>query len=66
MVVLLGLLLPITVVAISLNTSIENMAAVVLYIAIFCELIGDITLRYLILKDGLYTPLIPSSAYTAA
>ncbi len=65
-VVLIGLALPIAVVVISLNTGIENMPPVVLYIAIFCELLGDITMRYLILKDGLYSPLIPSSAYTAA
>ncbi len=65
-VVLIGLALPIAVVVISLNTGIENMPPVVLYIAILGELLGDITMRYLILKGGLYSPLIPSSAYTAA
>ena len=64
-VVLLGLVLPITVVLISLNTGLENMPAGILYISIFCEMLGDLTLRYLILKGGLYSPLIPSSAYTA-
>jgi formate-dependent nitrite reductase membrane component NrfD len=64
-VVTLGLVLPITVVLISLNTGLENMPAGILYISIFCELIGDLTLRYLILKGGLYSPLISSSAYTA-
>ncbi|MDP6501594.1 MAG: dimethyl sulfoxide reductase anchor subunit [Dehalococcoidales bacterium] len=62
-VVLIGLVIPIAVVVISLGTGIENMSAAVLYIAILCELVGDITMRYLILKDGLYSPLIASSAY---
>jgi formate-dependent nitrite reductase membrane component NrfD len=64
-VVLFGLVLPMAVVAISFNTGIENMPAGVLYFSILCELLGDLTLRYLILKGGLYTPLIPSSAYAA-
>ena len=62
LVVLLGLVFPATVVIISLNTGIENMTSI-LYATIFCELLGDITMRYLILKDGLYSPLIPSAAY---
>ncbi len=61
-VVLLGLVFPATVVIISLTTGIENMTSI-LYATIFCELLGDITMRYLILKDGLYSPLIPSAAY---
>jgi len=61
-VVLLGLIFPVVVVIISLNTGIENMPSVVLYLAIFCELIGDLTMRYLILKQGVYAPLVPSSA----
>ncbi len=64
-VVLIGLVFPIVVVVISLNTGIENMPPVVLYIAILGELLGDITMRYLILKGGRYSPLIQSSAYTA-
>jgi formate-dependent nitrite reductase membrane component NrfD len=63
-VVLLGLVFPVTVVLISLNTGLENMPAGVLYLSIFCELLGDLAMRYLILKGGLYSPLIPSSAYT--
>ncbi|MBI2850534.1 MAG: dimethyl sulfoxide reductase anchor subunit [Chloroflexi bacterium] len=63
-VVLLGLALPMTIVVISFNTGIENMPAGALYLSIFCELLGDLTLRYLILKGGLYSPLIPSSAYS--
>ena len=65
-VVLLGLVIPVTVVLISLNTGLENMPVVVLYFTILCELLGDLTLRYLILKDGLYSPLIASSAYPSA
>ncbi len=64
-VVLVGLVIPITVVAISFINGIESMPLFVLYFSILCELIGDITMRYLILKDGLYSPLISSSAYTA-
>ena len=60
----LGLALPIIVVIISLNTGLENMPAGALYVSIFCELLGDLTLRYLILKGGLYSPLVPSSAYS--
>ncbi len=63
-VVLIGMVFPIAVVFISLNTGIENMPPVVLYIAILGELLGDITMRYLILKGGRYSPLIQSSAYT--
>ena len=65
-VVLLGLVIPVTVVLISLNTGLENMPAGVLYFTILCELLGDLTLRYLILKEGLYSPLIASSAYPSS
>ena len=65
MVVLLGLIFPIVVVVISFITGIENMPAVVLYLSIFCELIGNLTMRYLILKQGVYAPLISSSAFAA-
>ncbi|MEE8412945.1 MAG: DmsC/YnfH family molybdoenzyme membrane anchor subunit [Dehalococcoidales bacterium] len=65
-VVLVGLVIPITVVAISFINGIETMPLFVLYFSILCELIGDITMRYLILKDGLYSPLISSSEYTTA
>lgn len=64
-VVLVGLVIPITVVGISFINGIESVPLFVLYFSILCELIGDITMRYLILKDGLYSPLISSSAYTA-
>lgn len=63
-VVFLGLVIPTTVVIISLDTGLENMPVGTIYVSIFCELLGDLTMRYLILKGGLYSPLIPSSAYT--
>jgi polysulfide reductase chain C len=63
-VVLLGIVVPVIVVLISLNTGLENMAPGALYFAIFCELLGDLAMRYLILKGGLYNPLIPSSTYS--
>ncbi len=63
-VIVLGIVLPVTVVLISLNTGLENMPPGALYFSIFCELLGDLTMRYLILKGGLYSPLIPSSAYS--
>jgi len=63
-VILLGIVLPVTVVLISLNTGLENMPVGLLYFSIFCEMLGDLTMRYLILKGGLYSPLVPSSAYS--
>jgi formate-dependent nitrite reductase membrane component NrfD len=63
LVVSLGLVLPIGVVSSSFVVGIEHISAAVLYISIFCELIGDLSMRYLILKCGLYSPLIPSLAF---
>ena len=62
-VVFIGLVIPMTVVLISLNAGLENMPPSALYVSILCELLGDLTMRYLILKGGLYSPLIPSAAY---
>ena len=61
-VVLLGLIFPIAVVITSYATGIENMPSTILYISILCELVGDLTMRYLLLKQGVYAPLVPSSA----
>ncbi len=63
-VVLLGLVLPVAVVLTSFTSGIENMPVGLLYLSVFCELIGDLTMRYLILKGGLYSPLVPSSSYS--
>jgi len=61
-VVFIGLVFPAVVVAISLSAGIENMPPGILCTAIFCELLGDLAMRYLILKGALYNPLITSSA----
>ncbi|MFC2021143.1 NrfD/PsrC family molybdoenzyme membrane anchor subunit [Chloroflexota bacterium] len=34
-----------------------------LFVLIFLELLGDLTLRYCILKVGLYAPLVPGTSY---
>jgi len=65
-VVVLGLVLPIATVVASYVNGIENMPSTVLYLSILCELIGDLTMRYLILKQGVYAPLVPSSASAGA
>lgn len=61
-VVLLGVVFPLAVGINSLVSGLEAMPAL-LYIAIFCELVGDLVLRFEILKQGFYSPLIPSSSY---
>jgi formate-dependent nitrite reductase membrane component NrfD len=40
-----------------------SMPATVVFVLIVFELLGDLSLRYCILKAGLYAPLIPSSSY---
>jgi len=58
-VVALGILLPLGV-AIA-NFVAEAIPRVFLWASIFLGLFGDLTLRYLILKNGFYSPLVPSS-----
>ena len=65
-VVVLGLVFPIATVVASYVNDIENIPSIVLYLSILCELIGDLTMRYLILKQGVYAPLVPSSANATA
>jgi formate-dependent nitrite reductase membrane component NrfD len=65
-VVVLGMALPIGVVATSYAVGLEKVPAAVLYISIFYELIGDMAMRYLILKCGFYSPLVPSSNYATS
>jgi sulfite dehydrogenase (quinone) subunit SoeC len=57
----LGLLVPTGVIITSYLTGLKNIAPGVLYLSVFCEMAGDITMRYLILKCGFYGPLITSS-----
>lgn len=63
LVVLLGMVFPTAIVINSFLADLETAPAALLYVAICCELIGDLGLRYLILKQGLYGPIIPSSSY---
>ena len=62
-VVVLGLALPGGVVISSFILGLKNMPLASLYVSIFCELVGDLFMRYLILKCGYYAPLVPSSSY---
>jgi formate-dependent nitrite reductase membrane component NrfD len=57
----LGLVVPIGVITASYLAGLEILAPGILYLSVFCEMGGDITLRYLILKCGFYSPLITSS-----
>jgi formate-dependent nitrite reductase membrane component NrfD len=59
-VVCLGILLPLGVVINSLVVGLDATSALLLNGAIAFELIGDLALRYLILKNGHYNPLVPS------
>jgi hypothetical protein len=59
-VVVLGIGFPLGVVINSFVVGLEATPALFLYGAIVFELIGDLALRYLILKNGFYNPLVPS------
>lgn len=65
-VVVLGLVLPIGTVVASYVNGIEKIPLAMLYLSILCELAGDLSMRYLILKQGMYAPLIPSSGAAGA
>jgi sulfite dehydrogenase (quinone) subunit SoeC len=58
-VILLGMVLPIGVVLISLLAGVSGIPVALLYFSVVFELIGDLILRYLILKAGYYNPLVP-------
>jgi formate-dependent nitrite reductase membrane component NrfD len=62
-VVLLGLVVPIGVVIYSLVVGLKQTPLILLYLSIVFELSGDLFLRYLILKNGFYSPLVPAPAY---
>ncbi len=60
-VVLLGMVIPI---AVSVTTYfVAEISAPLLITAVVCEVIGGFSLRYCILKVGIYAPLIPVSTY---
>jgi len=60
-VVILGMLIPLVAVISSLLVGLQAISVAFLYIAMFSGLLGDLTMRYLILNCGLYRPLLPSS-----
>lgn len=62
-VVVLGMVIPLAVVINSFLIGMEATPVTFLYTAIFCGLLGDLAVRYLILRCGLYSPLIPSTSY---
>ena len=61
-VVIVGMVIPLTAVITSFIIGLEATSVAFLYTAIICGLLGDLALRYLILRCGLYSPLIPSSS----
>ena len=61
LVVLVGMGMPVAAVISSYVMGLETTPVAFLYIAIFSGLIGDLTVRYLVLRCGLYSPLIPIS-----
>lgn len=58
-VILLGVLLPMAVIIISIVVGVSGIPVALLYFSVAFELIGDLILRYLILKAGYYNPLVP-------
>jgi formate-dependent nitrite reductase membrane component NrfD len=58
-VVLVGLLFPLIVLAIGSFAGFASVASPIFVIAILCGLIGDLTMRFCIMKGALYKPLIP-------
>jgi len=60
-VVLLGILWPVATVIVSFVSNAD--LTILLAVAIAGVLIGDLSMRYLIMKCGTYTPLIPQSPY---
>jgi formate-dependent nitrite reductase membrane component NrfD len=63
-VVIIGIVLPAIVVAYSFAAGVESTPTALFVVAIACEFIGDLTMRYCILKGGLYSSLIvPSPGY---
>ena len=62
-VVLLGILLPVGAAIASMVMGVGAVPVVLLAIAIAGVLIGDLSMRYLIMRCGTYTPLLPVSSY---
>ena len=62
-VVILGMVIPLAAVINSIVAGLEGISMTFLYAAIFSGLIGDLAMRYLILRCGVYGPLIPGTSY---
>lgn len=60
-VVAVGIIIPLTAVIISYIGGIEALPLAFVYFAILCGLLGDLAMRYLILRCGMYSPLIPAT-----
>jgi formate-dependent nitrite reductase membrane component NrfD len=56
--IIVGLLFPVVVVLYSLSVGIGGVPSSLLVVAIACGLVGDLTVRYCILKGALYSPLV--------
>lgn len=65
-VVLLGIAFPLGVVVNGLVAGLEVTPAALLSLSILFELLGDLSLRYLILRNGFYHPLTPISTVPSA
>jgi formate-dependent nitrite reductase membrane component NrfD len=59
--VLAGMAVPAAAVIYSYFDGLEAIPVALISLAILCGLVGDLSVRYLILRCGLYSPLIPSS-----
>jgi len=57
-VVIIGLVFPVTVVVYSISVGATLVGSPLFLAAIVCGLIGDLTMRYCIMKGALYSPLI--------
>ena len=63
-VVIIGMVIPAVVVGYSFSEGVDSTPTGLFVAAIACEFIGDLTMRYCILKGGLYSSLIlPSPGY---
>ncbi len=65
-VALLGVCFPLGVVVSGYLSGLEAIPIALLWLSIFFELLGDVTFRYLILRNGFYHPLTPISTVPSA
>jgi sulfite dehydrogenase (quinone) subunit SoeC len=62
-VAVLGMAIPLAAVIVTSATGLQGGGTGFLYAAILSGLLGDLAMRYLLLRCGIYSPLITSSAY---